>query len=259
MHESATGDCERLGQKTFHASRQTGGWVKAAGVVAAGGAQAQSGSKCCMNSCDALLCILSVRTVSIKVARIGANCRVNSCVALLSPKKFCGWAQRVASGAAALWSCNCGCSVRQYTFVKVQRWSAVALVLRRWVQLIRWCRHLQGGKSRLGAELRIAYCVRAGETATIQLLHWPAACRFQTGLTLEALLGRLKGMTGRRDTREITRDCEKMCEIGQEILGATWQTGGWRRPRVAGRAQVALEALLRRLKGLHRYERCYER
>ena len=72
-----TGDYERLGQKTFHASRQTGGWVKAAGVVAAGGAQAQSGSKRCMNSCDALLCILSVRAVSIKVARIAAKCRVN--------------------------------------------------------------------------------------------------------------------------------------------------------------------------------------
>ncbi len=180
-------------------SRQTGGWVKAAGVVAAGGAQAQSGSKRCMNSCDALLCILSVRAVSIRVARSGANCRVNSCVSLLSWKKILRMGQIVASGAAALWSCNCGCSVRPYTFVKVQRWSAVALVLRRWVQLIRWSRLLQGGRSRLGAELRISYCVRAGETATIQLLHWPAASRFQTGLTLEALLGRLKGLTGRRD------------------------------------------------------------
>ena len=69
-------------------SRQTGGWVKAAGVVAAGGAQAQSGSKRGMSSCDALLCILSVRAVSIKVARSGANCRVNSCVSLLSEKNF---------------------------------------------------------------------------------------------------------------------------------------------------------------------------
>ena len=84
-----TGDYERMGQKTFHASRQTGGWMKAAGVVAAGGAQAQSvTSKRCMSSCDALLCILSVRAVSIKLARSGANCRVNSCVALLSPKNF---------------------------------------------------------------------------------------------------------------------------------------------------------------------------
>ena len=84
-----TGVYERLGQKTFHASRQTGGWVKAAGVVAAGGsqAQAQSGSKRCMNSCDALLCILSVRAESIKVARSVAKCRVNSCVALLSLKR----------------------------------------------------------------------------------------------------------------------------------------------------------------------------
>ena len=117
----------------------------------------------------------------------------------------------------------------------MQRWSAVALVLRLWVQLIRWCRLLQGGRSRLGAELRISYWVRAGETATIQLWHWPAASRFQTGLTLEAFLGRLKGLTGRRDAREMTRGYERMCEIGQEILGATGQTGGWRRPRASRR------------------------
>ncbi len=210
-----TGDHERLGQETFHASRQTGGWVKAAGVVAAGGAQAQRDEKRCMNSCDALLCILSVRAESIRVARNVAKCRVNSCVALLSPKKFCGWAQRVASGAAALWSCNCVCSVRPYTFVKVQRWSAAALGLRLWVQLIRWFRLLQGEGAgwALNCVFRIAYCVRAGETATIQLFDWPAASRFQTGLRLEALLGRLKGLTGRRDAREIARDDERMCEI----------------------------------------------
>ena len=40
-----------------------------------------------MNSCDALLCILSVRAESIKVARSVANCRVNSCVSLLSLKR----------------------------------------------------------------------------------------------------------------------------------------------------------------------------
>ena len=61
--------------------------MKAAGVVAAGGAQAQRDVKRCMSSCDALLCILSVRAVSIKLARSGAKCRVNSCVALLSLKK----------------------------------------------------------------------------------------------------------------------------------------------------------------------------
>ncbi len=100
MHESFAGDYERLGQKTFHASRQAGGWVKAAGVVAAGGAQAQSGSKRCMNSCDALLCILSVRAVSIKVARSGAKCRVNSCVSLLSLKEILrmGAERRVGCG-----------------------------------------------------------------------------------------------------------------------------------------------------------------
>ena len=56
-------------------------------MVAAGEAQAQSGSKRCMNSCDALLCILSVRAESIKVARSVAKCRVNSCVSLLSLKR----------------------------------------------------------------------------------------------------------------------------------------------------------------------------
>ena len=164
------------------------------------------------------------------------------CCLALSEKKVCGWAQSVASGAGALWSCNCGCSVRQYTFVKVQRWSAVALVLRLWVQLIRWSRLLQGGRSRLGAELRIAYWVRAGETATIQLFDWPAASRFQTGLTLEAFLGRLKGLTGRRDAREITRDYERMCEIGQEILGATRLTW-WRRTGRAGGLFAAVEGV----------------
>ena len=81
----------------------------------------------------------------------------------------------------------------------MQRWFAVALVLRLWVQLIRWFRLLQGGRSRLDAELRIAFWVRTGETATIQLFHSREVSRFQTGLTLEAFLGRLKGLMGRRD------------------------------------------------------------
>ena len=73
--------------------------MKAAAAVAAGGAQAQaqSGSKRCMNSCDALLCILSVRAESIKVARSGANCRVNSCVALRFLQKFL----RIGAGCCA--------------------------------------------------------------------------------------------------------------------------------------------------------------
>ena len=50
----------RLGKKILGASRETGGWAKAAGVVAAGGALAQSGAKRGMNSCNALLCILSI-------------------------------------------------------------------------------------------------------------------------------------------------------------------------------------------------------
>ena len=48
----------------------------------------------------------------------------------------------------------------------------------------------------------IAYCGREGETATIQLLYYPAKSRFQTGFILEAFLRRLKGLTGRRDARE---------------------------------------------------------
>ena len=72
-------DLVRLGKKILGASRETGGWAKAAGVGAAGGALAQSGAKRCMYSCDALLCILSVscrggRRVSKwrEVARIAA-------------------------------------------------------------------------------------------------------------------------------------------------------------------------------------------
>ena len=73
-------------------------------VVAAGGAQAQSGSKRGMNSCDALLCILSGRAEGIKVARSGANCRVNSCAALLFLQKFLriGAACRAGCGAMVL-------------------------------------------------------------------------------------------------------------------------------------------------------------
>ncbi len=136
-------DLVRLGKKILGASRETGGWAKAARVVAA----AQRDAKRCMNSCDALLCILSVRAESIKLARSGANCRVNSCAALLFlKKKLGGLAQRVAP-AAALWSCNQVCSVKKYAFVKVQRWSAVALDFQLWIQPIRLFRLLQGHRA----------------------------------------------------------------------------------------------------------------
>ena len=211
-----TGDHERLGQKTFHASRQTGGWVKAAGVVAAGGAQAQRDEKRCMNSCDALLCILSVRAESIRVARNVANCRVNSCVALLSLKK------KFADGRSVSRRVR-----RRYGLATVYVLSDRIRLLRcRDGPLPPWaCGYgysLYGGSGSCKGEgagwalncvFRIPYCVRAGETATIQLFDWPAASRFQTGLTLEAFLGRLKGLTGRRDAREIARDDERMCEI----------------------------------------------
>ena len=112
-------DFVRLGKKILGASRETGGWAKAAG-----GAQAQSGAKRCMNSCDALLGILSVscrypvgilsvscrypvgilsgRAESIKVAQSGANCRVNSCAALLFLQKLLriGAACRAGGGGA---------------------------------------------------------------------------------------------------------------------------------------------------------------
>ncbi len=93
----------RLGKKILSASRETGGWKKAACVGAAGGALAQSGAKRDMNSCDDLLCdpvgILSGRAEGIKVAQSGANCRVNSCAALLFLQKF------LQIGAA----CRAGC------------------------------------------------------------------------------------------------------------------------------------------------------
>ena len=73
----------------------------AAGVVAAGGALAQRDAKRGMNSCDALLCILSGRAESIKVARSGATCRVNSWAALLFLQMF------LRIGAA----CRAGCGV----------------------------------------------------------------------------------------------------------------------------------------------------
>ena len=88
-------DLVRLGKKIIGASRGTGGWAKAARVVA----PAQRDAKRCMNSCDALLCILSVRAESIKVARSGANCRVNSCAALLFLQKFL----RIGAACRAGW------------------------------------------------------------------------------------------------------------------------------------------------------------
>ena len=78
------------------------------------------------------------------MARSGANCRVNSWAALLFLRKFlqigAAWSRR----AAALWFCNQVCSVKKYTFFKVQRWSAVALGFQRWIQPIRLFRLLQG-------------------------------------------------------------------------------------------------------------------
>ena len=74
--------------------------------------------------------------------------------------------------------------------------------------------------NRLFAELRIADCVRAGETAPIQLLSSPEESLFQMGFRSEAFLGRLDGLTGRSAGR---RD---LVRLGKKILGASRETGG---------------------------------
>ena len=85
----------RLGKKILGASRETGGWAKAAGVVAAGGALAQRGAKRCMYSCDALLCILSVSCRAGGEYQSGAKWRELPrefmCCLALSEKVFADW------------------------------------------------------------------------------------------------------------------------------------------------------------------------
>ena len=137
-------DLVRWVKRVLGASRETGGWAKAAGVGAAGGALAQSGAKRGMYSCDDLLCILSGRAEGIKLARSGANCRVNSCAALLFLQKFLriGAACRAGGGRVMVLQPCMFC--KKYTFVKVQRWFAVALDFQLWIQRIRLFRLLQG-------------------------------------------------------------------------------------------------------------------
>ena len=138
---------ERFGEIGQENSRCiTGGWAKAAGVVTAGGALAQSGAKRCMYSCDALLCILSVRAESIKVAQSGANCRVNSCAALLFLQKFLRIGAACCADGGGVMVLQPSMFCKKYTFVKVQRWFAVALDFQLWIQRIRLFRLLQGGK-----------------------------------------------------------------------------------------------------------------
>ena len=82
----------RLGKKILGASRETGGWAKAAGVVAAGGALAQRGAKRCMYSCDDLLCILSVRAEEYQSgAKWRELPREFMCCLALSEKVFADW------------------------------------------------------------------------------------------------------------------------------------------------------------------------
>ncbi len=114
---------------------------------------------------------------------------------------------------------------------------------------------LARGKEQVGR--RIAYCVRAGETATIQLLHWPAASRFQTGLTLEAFLGRLKGLTGRQDAGALhERLRENVCvRLGKKF----WAQHG-RREAGEGRASTGRAGGPFSADGeVDRKERMYER
>ena len=88
----------------------------------AGGVLAGRDAKGCMNSCDVLLCILSIscrcgRRVSKwrEVARIAALIHVLLCSFC---KSFWGLAQRVAPAAAALWSCNQVCSTKSIRLLR---------------------------------------------------------------------------------------------------------------------------------------------
>ena len=144
-------------KRVLGASRETGGWAKAAGVGAAGGALAQSGAKRCMNSCDTLLCDpVRYPDGACGEYQSGAKWRELPREFMCCPcsfcKSFCGLAQRVAPAAAALWFCNQVCSVKKYRFVKVQRWFAVALdfqlwIQHLWIQRIRLFRLLQGPRA----------------------------------------------------------------------------------------------------------------
>ena len=253
-----TGDYERRGQKTFHASRQTGGWVKAAGVVAAGGAQAQRDVKRCMSSCDALLCILSVRAVSIKVARSVANCRVNSCVALLSLKR------KFADG---------GSVTRR---VRGRYGPATVVVLSDSIRLLR-CRDgplspwfcgdgysLYGGAGSCkgeGAGWALNCVLRKGRRdGHDSVVALAGSVPVSNGIDVRSILAAVEGVDRqarcRSVTREITRECVR---LGKKLWGQDGRrvAGEGRRRGRGGRVQAGLEAFLRRLKGLHRHERAY--
>ena len=216
--------------------------MKAAAAVAAGGAQPQSGSKRGMSSCDALLCILSVRAVSIKVARSGANCRVNSCVSLLSEKNFAD-----------------GRSVRRRVWGRYGL--ATVVVLSDSIRLLR-CRDgslppwscgdgysLYGGAGSCkgeGAGWALNCVLRKGRRdGHDTVVALAGSVPVSNGIDVRSIFGAVEGVDRQGGC---TRDYERMCEIGQEILGATRQTGGWRRPRAWSRG--AGVGRVRRMEGL---------
>ena len=177
----------------------TGGWVKGAGVVAAGGAEAQSGSKRGTGSCDASLCILSVRAEGIKLARSGANCRVNSMYFFALSKKSCGWAQRVASGAGVE-----GVVLRCERICEGLVGICLNCDLRDYVMGM-----INGGSVGADRGLR-AWAL--GES------QWDSCCRQPVGVV--SLSDSLKCKRHVEMQERWTRVCESLCEIGQEILGA---------------------------------------
>ena len=80
---------------------------------------------------------------------------------------------------------------------------------------------------------------------------------------LEAFLRWLNGVTGRSAcTRDVREFHESLREFGPKnfrcMTADGWLAKGGAGVVAAGRAQAALEALLRRLKGWHRQERSYE-
>ena len=100
------------------------------------------------------------------------------------------------------------------------------------------------GPAFLDCVFRIAYCVRAGESTTIQLLYAPnkqsiAYCVFKgETATIQLLywkrflLRRLKGLKGTRVTREITRECVR---LGKKFWAQHGRRGGGRRPPASRR------------------------
>ena len=110
--------------------------------------------------------------------------------------------------------------------------------------------------------LRIAYCVlgkgrRDGHDTVVALA---GSVPVSNGIDVRSILAAVEGVDRQARCTSVTREIARECvRLGKNF----WRNmaDGWlaKAARVAGRAQVALEALLRRMEGLHRYERAYER